>query len=123
MIKQCFIIFGSLAVGELIVWLTGISIPSSIIGMLLLTALLQMKVVKLEWVKGMSDFLISNLGFFFVPPGVALMLYLDIIKAELLPILVATVISTVLVMITTGWTDQFLRKFGYKKKDGHGDNE
>ena len=123
MIRQCTIIFGCLAVGELIVWLTGISIPSSIIGMLLLTALLQMKVVKLEWVKGMSDFLISNLGFFFVPPGVALMLYFDIIKAELLPIVVATVISTVLVMITTGWTDQYLRKLDYKKKDGHGDNE
>ena len=123
MIRQCTIIFGCLAMGELIVWLTGISIPSSIIGMLLLTALLQMKVVKLEWVKGMSDFLISNLGFFFVPPGVALMLYFDIIKAELLPIVVATVISTVLVMITTGWTDQYLRKLDYKKKDGHGDNE
>ncbi len=123
MIRQCTIIFGCLAVGELIVWLTGISIPSSIIGMLLLTALLQMKVVKLEWVKGMSDFLISNLGFFFVPPGVALMLYFDIIKAELLPIVVATVISTMLVMITTGWTDQYLRKLNKKEEDGHGDNE
>lgn len=123
MIRQCTIIFGCLAVGELIVWLTGISIPSSIIGMLLLTALLQMKVFKLEWVKGMSDFLISNLGFFFVPPGVALMLYFDIIKAELLPIVLATVISTMLVMITTGWTDQYLRKLNKKKEDGHGDNE
>ena len=123
MIRQCTIIFGCLAVGELIVWLTGISIPSSIIGMLLLTALLQMKVVKLEWVKGLSDFLISNLGFFFVPPGVALMLYFDIIKAELLPIVLATAISTMLVIITTGWTDQYLRKLNKKKEDGHGDNE
>lgn len=119
MIRQCLIIFGCLAVGELIVWLTGISIPSSIIGMLLLAALLQMKAIKLEWVKGMSDFLIGNLGFFFVPPGVALMLYFDIIKAEWLPIVVATVVSTVLVLITTGWTDQYLRKLkDKKKKDG-----
>jgi len=112
MIRQCFIIFGCLAVGELIVWLTGITIPSSIIGMLLLTALLQTKVVKLEWVKGMSDFLISNLGFFFVPPGVALMLYFDIIKAELLPIIVATLASTVIVLIVTGWTHQLFKKHG-----------
>ena len=123
MIRQCTIIFGCLAVGELIVWLTGISIPSSIIGMLLLTALLQMKVVQLERVTGMSAFLISHLGFFFVPPGVALMLYFDIIKAELLPIVLATAISTMLVMITTGWTDQYLRKLNKKKEDGHGDNE
>lgn len=116
MIRQCLIIFGCLAVGELIVWLTGISIPSSIIGMLLLAALLQMKAVKLDWVKGMSDFLIGNLGFFFVPPGVALMLYFDLIKAEWLPIVVATVVSTILVLITTGWTDQYLRNLNNKKK-------
>ena len=116
MIRQCLIIFGCLAVGELIVWLTDISIPSSIIGMLLLAALLQMKAVKLDWVKGMSDFLIGNLGFFFVPPGVALMLYFDLIKAEWLPIVVATVVSTILVLITTGWTDQSLRNLNNKKK-------
>ena len=95
--------------GEIVVWLTGITIPSSIIGMLLLTLLLHLKAVKLEWVKGMSDFLISNMGFFFVPPGVALMLYLDLIQAELLPIAVATVVSTVLVLIVTGWTHQRLK--------------
>ena len=109
MIRQCFIIFGCLAMGELIVWLTKIPIPSSIVGMLLMTTLLQTKVIQLEWVKGMSDFLISNMGFFFVPPGVALMLYLDIIKAELLPIVVATVVSTVLVLVVTGWTHQRLK--------------
>ena len=109
MIRQCFIIFACLAVGELIVWLTGITIPSSIIGMVLLTFLLQVKAIKLEWVKGMSDFLISNMGFFFVPPGVALMLYFDLIKAELLPIVVATIVSTVLVLVVTGWTHQKLK--------------
>lgn len=36
MIRQCAILFGCLALGELIV-LTGIKLPSSIIGMLLLT--------------------------------------------------------------------------------------
>jgi len=114
MIRQCFIIFGCLALGELIVWLTGISIPSSIIGMLLLAGLLQAKVIKTEWVKGMSDFLISNMGFFFVPPGVALMLYLDIIKAEFLPIVVATVVSTIVVLIVTGWVHQVFKV----KRDG-----
>ena len=120
MIRQCFIIFGCLAIGELIVWLTGITIPSSIIGMLLLAALLQMKAIKEEWVKGMSDFLISNMGFFFVPPGVALMLYLDIIQAELVPIVVATVISTILVLIVTGWTHQML-KGKKEREDNNGD--
>lgn len=117
MIRQCFIIFGCLAVGELIVWLTDIPIPSSIVGMLLLTALLKMKVIRLEWVKGMADFLISNMGFFFVPPGVALMLYLDIIRAELMPIVLATVVSTMLVLIITGWTHQRIKNKEWKNGD------
>ncbi len=110
MIRQCSILFGCLAVGELLVYLTGIKLPSSIIGMLLLTLLLKLGWVKLEWVKGLSDFLIGNLGFFFVPPGVALMLYLDVIKAQFLPIMVAILVSTALVLVVTGWVHQWVRK-------------
>ena len=110
MIRQCFILFGCLALGELIIYLTGIKIPSSIIGILLLTLFLKMKWIKLQWVQGMSDFLVANLGFFFVPPGVALMLYFDIIKAEFIPIVVSTVISTILVLVCTGWVHQYIRR-------------
>lgn len=110
MIRQCSILFGCMAVGELAVWLTGIKLPSSIIGMLLLTLLLKIGWIKLEWVKGLTDFLIANLGFFFVPPGVALMLYFDIIKAQLLPITVATVASTAIVLVVTGQAHQIVRR-------------
>ena len=110
MVFQCAIIFGCLALGELIVWLTGIKLPSSIIGMLLLTLFLQMKWIKLRWVEGISNFLVKNLGFFFVPPGVALMLYLDVIKAQLIPIVVASVISMVVVFVETGWIHQLVRR-------------
>ncbi|SHF25737.1 holin-like protein [Bacteroides luti] len=110
MIRQCFILFGCLALGELTVYLTEIKLPSSIIGMLLLTLFLKLGWVKLKWVKGMSDFLVANLGFFFVPPGVALMLYFDIISAQFWPIAIASIISTILVLVVTGWVHQLMRK-------------
>lgn len=110
MFRQLAIIIGCLAVGEFIVWLTDICIPSSILGMLLLTTLLKAGVVRLEWVESTSNFLVKNMGFFFVPPGVALMLYFDIIRAELVPIVVATVLSTMLVLVTTGWVHTLTRK-------------
>jgi holin-like protein len=110
MIRQCFILFGCLALGELTVYLTEIKLPSSIIGMLLLTLFLKLGWVKLKWVKGMSDFLVANLGFFFVPPGVALMLYFDIISAQFWPIVIASIISTILVLVVTGWVHQLMRK-------------
>ena len=110
MFRQLAIIIGCLAVGEFITWLTGISVPSSIIGMLLLTFLLQVKVIKLEWVETISNFLVKNMGFFFVPPGVALMLYFDIIGKEIVPIVLATTLSTMLVLVVTGWTHIMTRK-------------
>ena len=120
MIRQCFILFGCLALGELIVYLTDIKLPSSIIGMLPLTLFLQLKWIKLEWVQGLSDFLVANLGFFFVPPGVALMLYFDIIRTEFVPIVISTVISTILVLVCTGWIHQYIRRHsGFLKRKSH----
>ncbi len=116
MVKQCTILFGCLALGDLLVWLTGIKFPGSIIGMLLLTAFLQAGWVKLSWVKGISDFLVSNMGFFFVPPGVALILYFDVIEAEFWPIVTATVVSTILVLVVTGHVHQWVRRHGIFRK-------
>lgn len=116
MVKQCTILFGCLALGELIVWSTGVKLPASILGMLLLTAFLQMGWVKLDWIKGISDFLVSNLGFFFVPPGVALMLYFDVIAAEFWPIAISTLVSTILVLVVTGHVHQWVRRHGIFRK-------
>lgn len=110
MIRQCTVLFACLALGELVVSLTNVKLPSSIVGMLLLTLFLKLKWVKLEWIQGLSDFLVANLGFFFVPPGVALMLYFDVIKEEFWPIVIATLVSTILVLIVTGWVHQIIRK-------------
>lgn len=106
MVKQCAIIFGCLAAGEFLSRVAGVPVPGSILGMLLLTALLQMGWVKVETVRPISRFLVSNMAFFFVPPGVALMLYFDLIAAEWLPITVATVVSTAVVLVVTGAVHQ-----------------
>ena len=106
MIRQLAILFGCLALGELVIYLTHIPLPSSILGMLLLTLLLKLKVIRLEWVRSISEFLVSNIGFFFVPPGVAIMLYFKIIEAQFWPIVVSSVASTVLVLAVTGWVHQ-----------------
>lgn len=111
MILQVLIIFGCLAIGELIVYLTGIKIPSSIIGMLVLTLFLKVKLIKLSWVEGFSEILTKNLAFFFIPPGVAIMLYFDIIKASFWPIVIASFGSAVVVLLVTGWSHQWSRRF------------
>lgn len=123
MILQFLIIFGFLAIGELIVWATGIKFPSCIIGMLLLTLSLKMNWIKEKWVSKISAFLLDNLGLFFVPPGVSLMLYFDLIKSEFLPIVMATLISTVVVLVFSGWTHQIIRNLIKKHNEKNGISE
>jgi len=110
LIRYCAIIFGCLALGELIVYLTGIHFPSSIIGMILLTLFLHLGWIKLHWVKAFSDMLISHLGLFFVPPSVAILAYFDLIAKNFWSISVAIVVSTIIVMVVTGHVYQFIRK-------------
>lgn len=116
-IRQLAILFGCLALGELIIYLTHIPLPSSILGMLLLTLFLKLKIFRLEWVEGLANFLVANIGFFFVPTGVAVMLYFDIIKAQLVPIVVASAASTAVVLAVTGWVHQTYGKIMHEKDD------
>ena len=116
LLTQIGIIFGICWISACIEQVLPFTLPASIIGMLLLTLFLKLGWIKLEWVQGLSNFLVANLGFFFVPPGVALMLYFDIIAAEFWPIVIATLISTILVLVTTGWVHQLVRKYGVFRK-------
>lgn len=110
MAKQFGIIFACLAAGHLCALIPWLKIPGSIWGMAFLTVLLQAKVVNPATISPICRFLISNMAFFFVPPGVALMLYFDIIAKEWLPITVATVASILIVLAVTGWIHQYLHK-------------
>jgi holin-like protein len=108
-ILQFGILFAFLAIGEFIVKITGITVPSSIIGMLLLALSLKVGIVKLVWVEKISAFLVHNLGFFFVPAGVGLMNCLGLLADQWVPIVVSTVGSTVVIIAVTGRVHQFVR--------------
>lgn len=71
---------------------------------------LELKAVKLSQVEKMSDFLVHNLGFFFVPAGVGLMGCLDLLGKELLPIVGAMVVSTAVILVVTGHVHQLVRR-------------
>lgn len=111
LILQLAVIFLFLAAGEAVVWLTGVPVPSSILGMLMLTAALRAGIVKLRHVNGVADFLVGNLGFFFVPAGVALLGYFDLLRDQWVAITAASVISTFIVIGITGWAHQITRRF------------
>ena len=56
-------------------------------------------ILKLEHIREKSDFLLSNMAFFFIPAGVSMINYLDILIENLVPILVISVVSTFITFI------------------------
>lgn len=123
MIVQCAVLFAFLALGEIIVMLTGVCVPSSIVGMLLLTLSLKLGVVKLDQIEKVADFLVHNLGFFFVPAGIGLMCSLDLLAHQWLPIVVSATVSTFVIIAVTGHVHQWVRRRMHKdvrnlKSDG-----
>ena len=86
-----------------------IPIPGSVIGMLLLLIALSAGMIKIQSLEQISAFLLSNLAFFFIPAGVGLMNVMGTVQADLVKILAVVILSTILVLVTTGWTVQFLK--------------
>ncbi|MGD8561155.1 MAG: CidA/LrgA family protein [Desulfarculaceae bacterium] len=110
MISSLFYLFGLLLVGEALVQATALPIPGNVIGMMLLFLCLSRGWIKLEAVRPAADVLLKNMAFLFVPPGVGLMLYFDVLQKEWLPISVAFVFSSFAVLLVVGLVQQALEK-------------
>jgi holin-like protein len=88
--------------GEMISRFLDLPIPGNVMGMGLLLLALTTGWIDVKWIEEAADILLSNMTLFFVPAGVGVMVYSDLIAAEWLPITVATIISTFVVMAVTG---------------------
>lgn len=102
--NQLVIILSIWVIGEYISsFIQGIIlIPGSIVGMLLLFLLLQFKVLDLSSIENVSGFFLDNMAIFFIPAGVSLIKSLDLIRENVLVLLLVICLSTLIVMYTTG---------------------
>ena len=90
---------------RLINWVTAalhINIPGSIIGIVILFTLLHFKIIKLEWIELGAAWLLGELLLFFIPSAVGVIEYGDIMSKFGVSILLVVVISTFVVMVSTG---------------------
>ena len=121
--REALIIFGIYLVGELIVSLTHIPIPGNIIGLLLLLLGLCTKVIKVYQVETVANFFLDHLAFFFLPAGVSLMNSFGIIKASIIQIIIVCIITTAIIIASTGLIVQFIVNLLNKNKKGTEESE
>jgi holin-like protein len=99
-----------LGTGTLVVDGARLPVPGSVLGMVLLTGALQLRWIRLAWVRPAADLLLRHMGLLFVPPGVAVLVYADLIRAEWLPIVAGSAVSTVAVLVVVGRVQQRLER-------------
>jgi holin-like protein len=91
------------ALGEAIVRLAGLPVPGPVMGMLLLFGWLMFKGEVPEPVAKTAGGLLEHLSLLFVPAGVGVVLYLDLVAAEWKAILAALVVSTLATIVVTAF--------------------
>mgnify|MGYP001779637536 CR=1 FL=1 len=103
-IKQVGILFLICWVSQLVEAVLPFDFPASVIGMLLLLALLFGGVLKVDHIREKSDFLLANMAFFFIPAGVSIINYLDILKSCALQLVLICLVSTVVTFAATAYS-------------------
>jgi len=103
-------------VSTLAVGLLGIKFPPALLGMIILTLLLLLKAVRISTVEDTCTLLLEKMGMLFVPAGVSILLYADIIFKESLAIFATIIVSSIIVMVITGLTVDFMLKRSEAKK-------
>ena len=103
--------------GEVCHLVLPLPIPASVYGLLLLLAALKFGWVKLENVRTAALFLIGIFPLLFVPAAAGVMELWVEMGQMLIPILIAVIPVTVLVMVSAGKTTQALTGRGKKEAD------
>ena len=99
-------------------------IPGSVIGMFLLLIALISNDKLATYVRPISLILISYLAVLFVPAGVGIILHVDRLKNEAVPIGVSLILSTLITIVVTAmvikYSSFWLAKKRAKKEANHG---
>ena len=115
-IKQIGVIFTVCWLSQVIAEYLPFDFPASVIGMIVLFLCLMTGILKVEHIQEKADFLLGNMAFFFVPAGVSIMNYFDILKESLIPFLVICILSTVITFAVTAYSVKFVMKWMNRRK-------
>lgn len=109
-IKQIGIIFFICWIAQIIESALPIDFPASVIGMVMLFLLLLSGRLKVDHIREKSDFLLANMAFFFIPAGVSIINYFDVLKNCVLQLIFICVVSTVITFAVTAYSMKLVLK-------------
>lgn len=114
-LRQFSIILFISFLGEILHMLIPLPVPASVYGLVLMLGALVTGVLKIGQVRETATFLIEIMPVMFIPAGVGLMESWSFLQPVWLPVIVITILTTILVMAVTGKVTQAM--IGKEKKD------
>ncbi|WP_373963522.1 CidA/LrgA family protein [Kosakonia sacchari] len=115
-LRAFVLIYACLYAGIFVSSLLPIAIPGSIIGMLIMFVLLALQILPAKWVNPGCFILIRYMALLFVPIGVGVMQYYDLLRAQFGPIVVSCAVSTIIVFLVVSWSTHLVH--GERKMAG-----
>lgn len=116
-LRQFAIILFVSLLGELLRILIPLPIPASVYGLVLMLVALTTGMLKVHQVKAAADFLIEIMPVMFIPAGVGLLDSWPALQPVWVPVVLITLLTTIIVMAVTGQVAQkIIRK--EEKKNG-----
>lgn len=109
---QVFILFLVYFAGVSIQNIFKLTIPGSVIGLILMFLLLISGLFKEDYIKIGASFMIRHLVLFFIPATVGIMKYYELFKGKGMLLVVITIFSTMMVMTLSGFVSQKLHQKG-----------
>lgn len=114
-LKQFTIIFSIAALGDFISKYFNLPIPGNVIGMFLLFLTLLIGIIKESHIAEVSDFLLTNLVFFFIPGGLGIINEFEYLKDNIAPFIIICILIVFIIISSTGLTAELLEKL-FKKR-------
>lgn len=96
--------------GEFIHSRLQLTLPGGVIGMLLLFALINLRIIDIRQIEDAAQLLLRHMSLFFIPVSVGTLVYFDLIKSYLVAIAATTVLSLLAVLWATGFTVEAVSK-------------
>lgn len=109
-IAQIVILYGFYYIGVFIVKFTGLPLPASIIGLLVLFIVLQLKWIKVEMIQRGAGFLIGFMTLFFIPPIIGIIDYPQLLSVDGIILMATVVFSTMFAIYITSIVSQKIEK-------------
>lgn len=113
--KQFGIILTVTFLGEVLRYIIPLPIPASIYGLILMLIALKVKIIPLSSVRDAGRFLIEIMPMMFIPAAAGLLTTWDSLKGICVPVIIITVVSTVIVMAVVGRVTQFVIRMEKRK--------